>query len=271
MSKSSTPHQTTWSAEEIGFLSGGPGRAAEAVLARLLDGGLVRISREGLVTAVHQNGYGAQTALEAYVLAGLRGTARPINQVVQVTRASHEMGALHESLVARGVVHRQFGKPRGGKIALRVILFMLAFVSVFVAFAIDTRLFLLTALLVFLAILLRNPGRLTRNGKTVWMYALRNPRSSADSVALFGLRRGKQRSATSTSYIAASSCSSYDWDHHNCGGTSSCGGSTCSTGGCNSSSGCGSSSSSCSSSSSSCSSSSSSCSSSSSSCSSSSS
>lgn len=47
MSKSSTPQQTVWSAEEIGFLAGGPGRAAEAVLARLMDGGLVRVSREG--------------------------------------------------------------------------------------------------------------------------------------------------------------------------------------------------------------------------------
>ena len=266
MSNSSTPHQATWSAEEIGFLAGGPGRAAEAVLARLLDGGLVRISREGLVTAVHQNGYGARTALEAYVLAGLQGTARPIQQVVQVTRASHEMGALHQSLVDRGMVHRRFGKPRGGRIALRVVLFMLAFVSVFVAFAIDARLFLLTALLVFLAILLRNPGRLTRNGKTVWMYAMRT-RSSADSVALFGLRRGKQRTTSSSApYVGTSGCSSYDWDHHSCGGTSSCGGSSCSTSSCNSSSSCGSSSSSCSSSSSSCSSSSSSCSSSSSSC-----
>jgi uncharacterized protein (TIGR04222 family) len=264
MSESSTPHQTTWSAEEIGFLAGGPGRAAEAVLARLLDGGLVRVSREGLVTAVHQNGYGATSPLEAYVLAGLRGTARPIRQVVQVARASHEMAALHQSLVARGLVHRQFGKPRGGKIALRVVLFLLAFVSIFVAFAIDTWIFLVTALLVFLAILLRNRGRLTANGKTVWLYALKNPRSGADQVALFGLRRGKQRSAPSTSYIAASSCGAYDWDHHSCGGTSTCSGNSCSGNSCNSSSSCGSSSSSCSSSSSSCSS--SSCSSSSSSC-----
>ncbi|USX48058.1 TIGR04222 domain-containing membrane protein [Lentzea sp. HUAS12] len=252
MSQSSAPHRATWSAEEIGFLSGGPGRAAEAVLARLLDGGLVRISREGLVTAVHQNGYGASSPLEAYVLAGLRGAARPINQVVQVAMASHEMGALHESLVQRGMVQRQWGRPRGGKIALRVLLFLLAFVSVFVAFAIDTRLFLVTALLVFLAILLRKPGRLTRNGKTMWLHALRNPRSSADSVALFGLRRGKQRmnTATSTSYIASSSCSSYDWSHHNCGGSSSCSSSSCnSSSSCGSSSSCSSSSSSCSSSS----------------------
>ena len=46
MATSSTP-QAGWTAEEIGFLAGGPGRAAEAVLARLMDGGLVRVSREG--------------------------------------------------------------------------------------------------------------------------------------------------------------------------------------------------------------------------------
>lgn len=260
MSKSSAPHQTTWSAEEIGFLAGGPGRAAEAVLARLLDGGLVRVSRQGLVTAVHQNGHGARTPLEAYVLAGLHGAARPIQQVVQVARASNEMGALHESLVARGLVQRQFLKPRGGKTALRVVLFLLAFVSVFVAFALDARVFVVTGILLVLAILLRNPGRLTASGKSVWMHALRNPRASADSVALFGLRRGKQRSTSSTPYIAASSCGAYDWDHHSCGGTSSCGGSSCnSSSSCSSSSCSSSSSSSCSSSSSSCSSSSSSC------------
>lgn len=252
MSKSSAPHQTTWSAEEIGFLAGGPGRAAEAVLARLLDGGLVRVSREGLVTAVHQNGHGARTPLEAYVLAGLRGAARPIYQVVQVARASHEMGALHQSLVARGLVQPQFLKPRGGKTALRVVLFLLAFVSLVFAFALDPRVLVVTGMLLVLAILLRNPGRLTASGKSAWMYASRNPRSSADSVALFGLRQGKQRSKSSAPYIVASSCGSYDWNHHSCGGTSSCGGS-----GCGGSSSCSSSSSSCSSSSSSCSSSSS--------------
>ncbi|SMD24796.1 TIGR04222 domain-containing membrane protein [Lentzea albidocapillata] len=242
MSESSAPHRTTWSAEEIGFLAGGPGRAAEAVLARLLDGGLVRVSREGLVTAVHQNGYGATTPLEAYVLAGLQGTARPINQVVQVAMASHEMAAFQASLVARGMVHREFGRPGGGRAALRLVVFLLAFVSMFVAVIVDPWLFLLTALLVLVVILLRKPGRLTRNGKTVLTYALRNPDSSAGAVALFGLRRGKQRSTSSTSYVAAS-CSSYDWNHHSCGGTSSCSS--------NSSSSCSSSSSSCSSSSSS--------------------
>lgn len=259
MSKSSTPHQTIWSAEEIGFLAGGPGRAAEAVLARLMDGGLVRVSREGVVTAVHQNGYGATTALEAYVLAGLHGTARPIHQVVQVAMRSNEMAALHHSLIARSVVRRTGGSGRGG---FRALLFVLAIASFPAALLFDTRLLVLTAILLFVAaVVLRNKGRLTSNGKIVLRYAFRNPRGSADQVALFGLRRGKhtQRSTSHGGGCGASCSSSYDWSHHSCGGSSSCSsGSSCSSSSCNSSSSY-SSSSSCSSSSSSCSSSSSSC------------
>lgn len=248
MSTSSAPHRIVWSAEEIGFLAGGSGRAAEAVLARLMDGGLVRVSREGLVTAVHQNTYGATTALEAYVLAGLQGTARPIQQVVQVAMGSHEMSSLHQSLVARGMVRPWGNQSRSGRSGLRALLFLLAFASVFAAFAVDPTLFLLTALLVVVAILLRDRGRLTSNGRKVLRYSMRNPRDAADEVALYGLRRGRHRKTESTTHVG-SSCSSYDWSHHNCGGSSSCSSS--------SSSSCSSSSSSCSSSSSSCSSSSS--------------
>ncbi|RDI22926.1 TIGR04222 domain-containing membrane protein [Lentzea flaviverrucosa] len=224
MSKSSAPHQTTWSAEEIGFLAGGPGRAAEAVLARLLDGGLVRISREGLVTAVHQNGYGARTPLEAYVLAGLQGTARPINQVVQVAMASHEMAALAQSLIARGVVQPRWGRPDGGRSALRVVLFLLAFISVIVAFAVESWVFVLTGMLLVVALLLRKQGRLTADGKTVVRYAFRSARSRSEQVALFGLRPrpGRPGTKTSTPYVSSGSCGSYDWNHHGCAGSSSC-------------------------------------------------
>lgn len=249
MSTSSTPRQTVWSAEEIGFLAGGPGRAAEAVLARLMDGGLVRVSREGLVTAVHQNTYGATTALEAYVLTGLHGAARPIHQVVQVAMRSNEMAALHHGLIARSMVRGHNGNGRNG---LQFLLFLLAVATVPAGFAFDARLFVLTAVLVVLIVLTRGRGRLTKHGKTVLRFAFRNPRSGADQVALFGLRQGKRHTTRSTSHGGGcgSSCStSYDWSHHNCGGSSS----SCSS----SSSSCSSSSSSCSSSSSSCSSSSS--------------
>jgi uncharacterized protein (TIGR04222 family) len=229
MSESSAPHRATWSAEEIGFLAGGPGRAAHAALARLVDGGLVRVSREGLVTAVHQNGWGASTPLEAYVLAGLQGTPRPVPQVVQVAMASHEMAALAQSLIARGVVQPRWGRPDGGRAALRVVLFLLAFISVFVAFAVEPWVFVLTGILLVLALLSRKQGRLTANGKTVVRYALRSTRSRAEQVALFGPRPGRPGTKTSTPYVSSGSCGSHDWNHHGCAASSSCSSSSCSS------------------------------------------
>ncbi|HUQ54141.1 TIGR04222 domain-containing membrane protein [Lentzea sp.] len=256
MAKSSAPHQVVWTAEEIGFLARGPGRAVEAALARMMDGGLVRISREGLVTAVHHTDYGATTPLEAYILSGLLGAARPLQQLVQVSAASHEMGALHQSLITRGMVRPQWGKPRGAIPALRVLLVILAFVSLVGVIAFDGRIILLTALLLFLVFLLRVKGRLTPQGKSVLLYAFRNQRGGAHVVALNGLNRGRNRQGKSTSNSGSSCTTTYDYyDHHNgCGSSSSCSSSSC-----GSSSSCSSSSSSCSSSSSSCSSSSSSC------------
>lgn len=236
MAKSSTPHQGVWSAEEIGFLAGGPGRAAEAALARMMDGGVVRVSREGFVTAVHQNGYGATTPLEAYVLAGLQGTARPLHQVVQVAMNSREMGSLHQSLVARAMVRRQWGQPRGGISALRTLLVLLAIASAVAGIVLDARLFVLSLVLLFITFLLRKRGRLTALGRSVVRYVMRNPRGGPDVVAVRGLRQGRHRVTRSSS------------DGGGCGG--GCGGSSCSGSSCSSSS-CSSSSSSCSSSSSS--------------------
>lgn len=108
MAKSSTPHRMN--AEEIGFLAGGPGRAAEAALARLMDGGHVRVSGEGLVTAVHQNGCGATTAIEARIFAGLGGAGRPIGLAVGPASTGQEMGALRRTLVDKALVRRHSRK-----------------------------------------------------------------------------------------------------------------------------------------------------------------
>jgi uncharacterized protein (TIGR04222 family) len=255
MAKSSAPHQSTWTAEEIGFLAGGPGRAVEAALARLMDGGHVRMSREGLVTAVHQNGYGATTALEAFILAGLHGAGRPFGHVVGPASHSQEMNALRRTLVDRALVRRQWGRSRNR--GFRTLLFVLAIVSAVAAGIFDRNLFALSAVLLFFVFLMRNKKMLTPLGKGVLGHARRNPRGPVDTVALNGLpnairrpvpvRHGRTRA---TSNCGSSSCGG-SYDHHSCG-------SSCSSNSCNSSSSC--SSSSCSSSSSSsCSSSSSSC------------
>ena len=232
MSKPSAAAVTT--VEEIGFLAGGPGRAAQAALARLVDGGLVRISREGLVTAVHQNGYGATTPIEAYVLAGLHGAARPLGQVVGATAGSMEMGSLHQSLVARGLVRRQWGKPRGGAVAFQALLVFLAIASAFAAIAFDGKLIALTIVLLFFVFLLRDKGRLTALGKSTLRYALGRQRGGADVVALRGMNLGRRRS---TSNSRGGGCgSSYEYSHDSCGSSSSCAASGCSSSSCSSSS-----------------------------------
>ncbi|SDG86841.1 TIGR04222 domain-containing protein [Lentzea fradiae] len=252
MATFSTPHQANWSAEEIAFLAKGPGRAAEAALARLVEGGLVRVSREGLVTAVHQNGYGATTPIEAFVLSGLHGAARPLPQVVQVAAASHEMAALHQSLVARGMVRPQWGQPRGGVRAVRVLLVLLAIVAAIGAIAFNGWIILLALALVVVVVLLRDKGRLTPDGKRVLLYSFRNQR---DSAAFRGLNRGGHRSRGSGSHHATGySGGTHDYFDHssNCGSSSSCSSSSCgSSSSCSSSSSSSCSSSSCGSSSSS--------------------
>lgn len=100
-----TAHGTQLSAEQIGFLTAGPGRAAESALARLIDADLVRVSRTGLVSAVHQNNYGATTRIETRVLAQLRTPAR-FDQVVRKVAYSSEMKSLHQQLIDQKLMQR---------------------------------------------------------------------------------------------------------------------------------------------------------------------
>lgn len=105
MATPTTAQGTRVSAEEAGYLTAGPGRAAETVLARLIDVGLVRISRDGLVSAVHQNDHGATTSVEARMLSYAR-TAVRFDTIVQSTANSAEMGQLHQYLRDRKLMQR---------------------------------------------------------------------------------------------------------------------------------------------------------------------
>ncbi|MFI6097884.1 TIGR04222 domain-containing membrane protein [Lentzea sp. NPDC051213] len=93
--------------EELGCLAGGPIRATEVALARLLDVGLIRISREGVVTAVHQPGQGPATPLEAQILNGLRAGRRTLQDVRQSAAYSAEAEGLRAHLVGRGLLRRR--------------------------------------------------------------------------------------------------------------------------------------------------------------------
>ena len=86
--------------EEFGFLSGGPGRAAEVAVVRLLEAGLLRISREGVVSAVSATSQGASTPLEAYALGAAR-TGRMLGELIKSTAGSSALDGLKQHLVDR--------------------------------------------------------------------------------------------------------------------------------------------------------------------------
>ncbi|MDX3662400.1 TIGR04222 domain-containing membrane protein [Streptomyces sp. ID05-26A] len=116
---------TRFSPEEIGYLAGGPTRSAETALARLLQAGLIRVSRSGDVSAVHRDRHGAATPVEARVLAHL-GTPVRFDLVVKAAAAdSAEMRAVHDRLRDQGLTRtpgrwfRTSPVTRAGKAVVR--------------------------------------------------------------------------------------------------------------------------------------------------------
>ncbi|TWP48125.1 TIGR04222 domain-containing membrane protein [Lentzea tibetensis] len=267
---------STVTPEELGFLVSGPGRASEVALARLLDAGLIRISRQGLVSAVETPGNGA-TPLEAQMLASLRISPQNLDVITKTTAYSPATESLRQHLLAR----RLIGKPRKG--ALYPWAWIIAILTFVIGLGADNFLpYLLVAVAVAVlgVVFLRRKGHLTGAGKrvvkraaaldrvtAVAVYGLRGKIFNQPVYAMFGLtasvvgmlpvRRIKKRVREDTGVgscgtSCGSSCSS-------CSSASSCSSSSssCSSSSCSSSSSSSCSSSSCSSSSSSCSSSSS--------------
>lgn len=125
-----TSQGTQLSAEQVGFLTAGPGRAAETALARLIDAGLVRVSREGLVSAVHLHNHGATTELERRVLSYARTGVR-FEQVVQSAAFSTEMKRLHQYLLDQKLLQQPRRRHDGWwfSLAVAVVLFLLGFAA----------------------------------------------------------------------------------------------------------------------------------------------
>ncbi|MFD4675009.1 TIGR04222 domain-containing membrane protein [Lentzea sp. NPDC058450] len=230
--------QGTWlSAEEAGYLKAGPRRAAETVLARLIDSDLVRVSREGLVSAVHQNGHGATTSVEARMLSQAR-TGVPFDTILPSAATSTEMVQLHQHLLGRGLMQRGRHRHEGWwfSLAIAVLLFVLGFSAPGCFYGVPI------ALGFFFWQYGRDP--VTHAGKAalrqvtaqdrVHAVALHgfDGRIASQSVwALFGLpdnlvvtpppaRRSRRSSSGSAGHGAYSAC----------GSTSGCGGSSCSSG-----------------------------------------
>ncbi|MDT7782513.1 MAG: hypothetical protein QOF58_932 [Pseudonocardiales bacterium] len=102
---------TTHTPEELGCLVGGPARAAEVALARLLQAGAVRISRDGVVTAVHRSP-GRISPLEARILNSVQA-GRYLHDVLRETATSPEAEGLRHHLADRGLLrHHRSWRPR---------------------------------------------------------------------------------------------------------------------------------------------------------------
>jgi uncharacterized protein (TIGR04222 family) len=96
-SAGSTP-EPGW--EEQGFLVGGPGRAAEVAVVSLVEAGALRISREGLVSAVGRPAHG-WSPLQSRVV---RSLPRSLGDVITDTARSAEAQSLGQHLVDQGLV-----------------------------------------------------------------------------------------------------------------------------------------------------------------------
>ena len=96
-SAGSTP-EPGW--EEQAFLVGGRGRAAEVAVVSLVEAGALRISREGLVSAVGRPAHG-WSPLQAHVV---RSLPRSLGDVITATAQSAEAQSLGQHLVDRGLV-----------------------------------------------------------------------------------------------------------------------------------------------------------------------
>ncbi|WP_394621582.1 TIGR04222 domain-containing membrane protein [Lentzea sp. JNUCC 0626] len=237
--------QATWlSAEEAGYLKAGPRRAAEAVLARLIDNDLVRVSREGLVSAVHQNGHGATTSVEARMLSYAR-TPVPFEEILPSTATSTEMVQLHQHLLGRGLMQRGRHRHDGWwfSLAIAILLFVLGFSAPGCFYGVPI------ALGFFFWQYGRSP--VTHAGKEALRQVTANDRVHAVALhgfdgriatqsvrALFGLpeqlvvtreparaRKSRRSSSDGAGYGAYSACgSSSGCGSSGCSGGSSCGG-----------------------------------------------
>ncbi len=250
MSTPTTAQEVRLSPEQLGYLAAGPGRAVEAALARLIDRGLVRVSRDGLVTAVHQDGQGAGTGIERCVLDLVR-TAVPLGTVVETVAHNPETRLVRDLLIQRKLMRL----PRHHNewwwvylvVAAALALFGLAVPEAFIG----------VVILVLVAFRLRGRTPLAPAGKALLERTTADDRVLA--VALHGFRgkvagrhvgdlfelpqhvvrtirlkdRGKK--SGSDGGAAVSSCGS------GCGssGCGSSGGSSCSSGGSSGGGGCG--------------------------------
>ncbi|MFI7679342.1 TIGR04222 domain-containing membrane protein [Actinophytocola sp. NPDC049390] len=110
-------------AEELGFLSGGPQRAVEVAVARLVDAGAVRVDRRGNLSDASERRRTGHPLDDAVL--GTLTSPRTLRAVTARTTTASALTAIGDSLVRRGLLvapSRAIRARRLGQVVLYVLL-----------------------------------------------------------------------------------------------------------------------------------------------------
>ncbi|GAA2668803.1 MULTISPECIES: TIGR04222 domain-containing membrane protein [Actinosynnema] len=173
--------------EEVACLVGGPRRVAEVAVAALSRAGVVRVSRNGVVSAV--SGGGARTGPQAAVLAR---SGQALGDVVVGVAAGDEARSVRPELVRRGLM-RTPGRQRALFWA-RPLVFLVVVLAAVCAFALELLVPVALAVLalgvVLNVVLALRQGPLTGAGKRVLRQARQVPAGLPDGPERIVAARG---------------------------------------------------------------------------------
>jgi len=184
--------------EEIGFLGGGPVRAAEVAVAALVSENRARISGDALAAVGEPNPTTAGSPLQAIVLARLASGPHRLDDVLLASTSSGAVRQLGHRLRGNGLLVAPSTRARRA-VASVLPVFALAAVAVVRLVVEGSTGLLVTALVVTggsaVLLLLGPPPLLTRAGSKAYEQATAGlaPVDPAELVARFGLQRAVTR------------------------------------------------------------------------------
>lgn len=194
--------------EEIGFLGGGPVRAAEVAVTALVSENRARISGHVLYPVGEPNPTTAGSPLQAIVLARLAGGPRRLDDVLLASTGSGAVRELGHRLLGNGLLVAPATRARRAVLSV-LPLFALAAVAVARLVVEGSTGLLVTALVVTgglaVLLLLGPPPLLTRAGSKAYDEATAGlaPVDPAELTARFGLQRAVTRTAGEETSLSA--------------------------------------------------------------------
>ncbi|MBM7774055.1 uncharacterized protein (TIGR04222 family) [Actinokineospora baliensis] len=159
--------------EELGLLSGGPGRAAEVAIVAMLDARVLRMSRGGTVTAIS----GPTEEWSSLERSLRRSTPRTLGSLVRAGAESKPIARLREGLVERGYLRSAQARRKARRMRWLVLAVASAAFGgmLFTELSSEVASVVLIAGFVVAAIVRRGELPLTSAGRA----AVREPRTSA--------------------------------------------------------------------------------------------